>query len=129
MPIEYPEIVAELMLLPRGTRHAILDMTQKMLAEAERREEAGAHPGIDPTDWTAIDEQGQRDGYESRSDALNDSSGIAWGVTELIGRGVVHQEFVVCVPIGDAAGMRDGEEYKSFPTRAEAEAYAKRMQE
>lgn len=108
--------------LDEGAQRRSLDWIVARLAEDRRGREAKERPGTQPSTWFT---DPACDGFPDREDALEDADANAWDIIELFGSAVVHQEFVVMVPVDEGAG--GGFEAESFATRALAEEYVAAM--
>lgn len=92
------------------------------MQENRRGREAQTYAGPTPQTWEFRQDGCPDTGtYDTRAEGFEEVDCGAWGIVEITGHAAVCQEFVVMRP------HDDGPECESFPTRAEAEAYASEM--
>lgn len=127
MPITEPEAMQiafdALKGLDHDTENSVLVWLKHRLREHRRGKEASAYKGPAPTEWQFhYPEDDETGSYDTRDEGLYEAGENTpnWRIIEVTAHAAVHHEFIVVIPWSEPDGGSD-REYRSFPTRAEAE--------
>lgn len=127
-PVIFPREIEAMQVAYNALRGQDASVERRMLtwltdrlAEDARGREAEEHAGPAPSCWCANGDPTDVLPMADRGEAIEEADADHWSVVEVCGLAIVKQEFVVMVHTDE------GREHKSFPTRAEADAYVKGM--